>query len=223
MRARYDPPAADDAVLSAAPIASEGVFGLRREAHAGVVPWIPGEAAANSMPPPVTMSEDDFAEARAAAHMEGLAAGRAQAQSEFAVLRASFLADAQLSLESVAQLRTTLLAECRHDLAQLALASAEAVLQRELGDARATLDVFLQQALLEMDPHERCTISVATDDAATVMNWAATRWPASVVRADAALGPGELRVEATSGRIDVTHARRIERVRRLVLGDGEPT
>jgi flagellar biosynthesis/type III secretory pathway protein FliH len=137
-------------------------------------------------------------------------------------MRESFVAEAQASLQALADARTATIEACKAELAELAIAIAEAVLQREIGDGKATLAALLQQALVEMDPHERCTISVGADAVADITAWAQTRWPAAVVRADPALRPGELRIDAPTGRIDVNHAKRLERARRLVLGDGEP-
>lgn len=215
-RARYEPPSATE---SAPPVAS--LFTARRVGNGEVMPWVIGEAAANSMPSSAGPAPEELLEIAAQARREGLAAGLADAEQELAETRAAFIAQAQTSLAALADVRAAMIETYRVELAELALAVAEAVLQREIGDGKATLAALLQQALVEMDPHERCTISVATDAAADINAWAQTRWPAAVVRADAALRAGELRVDAATGRIEVNHAKRIERVRRLVLGDGE--
>lgn len=216
-RARYEPPSA---TTPAAPVVSP--FATKRVAHGEILPWVIGEAAANSMPPTTGPTPDELLEIAAQAHREGLEAGLAEAQEQLAAMRAAFVADAQASLQALADARTATIESCRAELTELALAVAEAVLQREITDGKATLTAMLQQAIVEMDPHERCTISVATDAAVDIGAWAQTQWPAAVVRADPALHPGELRVDAATGRIEVSHAKRIERVRRLVLGDGEP-
>lgn len=215
-RARYDPPAANE---SAPPVAS--VFAARRVGNGEILPWVIGQAAANSMPSSAGPAPEELLEIAAEARREGLAAGLADAEQQLAEMREAFVAQAQASLAALADVRAAMIETYRVELAELALAVAEAVLQREIGDGKATLAALLQQAVVEMDPHERCTISVATDAAADITAWAQTRWPAAVVRADPALCPGELRVDAPTGRIDVNHAKRIERVRRLVLGDGE--
>lgn len=216
-RVRYEPRPIDGArdVVTASP------FGGERASRGEFLPWVLGEVAANSPPTAAAPSEERIAEIMAAAHREGLAAGRAEAELELEQLRAQFVADTEASLAAVANLRSSIAAACRAELAELALAIAEAVLARELADGPATLDTFVNQALVEMDPHEKCTITVAPDAAAALTEWARSSWPAAVVRADAALRPGELRVDAGSGRIEVTHAKRIERVRRLVLGEGD--
>lgn len=216
-RARYEPPAA---TAPATPVVSP--FAARRVASGEVVPWVIGEAAANSMPPTPGPTPEELLEIATQAHREGLAAGLADAEEQLAAMRESFMSEAQASLQALADARAATIEACKAELTELALAVAEAVLQREIGDGKATLAAYLQQALVEMNPHERCTISVGADAVADITAWAQTRWPAAVVRADPALRVGELRVDAATGRIDVTHAKRIERVRRLVLGDGEP-
>ncbi|MFO0635159.1 MAG: FliH/SctL family protein [Nannocystaceae bacterium] len=107
----------------------------------------------------------------------------------------------------------------RGELAALAVAIAEALLQRELVQGLPDVEPLLIQALAELDPHERATITVEPGLLESVAAWARTRWPAAVVRADAALGPGELRVGAPSGAIDGTRAARLARARALVLGE----
>lgn len=219
-RGRYEPPSASTPTTEVAP-SGVAPFAFKRATHGEILPWVLGEAAANSMPPTQAPSEEELAELRAAAQREGLAAGRADAQRELATLREAFLEDARASLGELAAVRASMIESCRGELTELALAIAEAVVQRELAEGRAGIEVFLGQALLEMDPHERCTISVAQADATGVGEWAATAWPGALVRADPSLRAGELRVEAQTGNIEVAHAKRLERIRRLVLGGGE--
>ncbi len=219
-RGRYEPPSASTSTDDVAP-SGVAPFAFKRATHGEILPWVLGEAAANSMPPTQAPSEDELAELRAAAQHEGLTAGRADAQRELAALREAFLDDARASLGELAAVRASMIEACRAELSELALAIAEAVVQREIAEGRAGIEVFLGQALLEMDPHERCTISIAQADAPNVVEWAASAWPGAVVRADPSLRGGELRVEAQTGNIEVSHAKRIERVRRLVLGGGE--
>lgn len=220
-RTRYEPPSATAAVDTAiepivSPFAARPSGSRSRE----VIPWVLGEVAANSMPP-AEPSTDELLQITEAARAEGLAAGLAEAQEQIAAMREAFIEDARASLAALADARAATIEACRDELTELAVAVAEAVLQRDLGDGKATLAAVLQQALVEMDPHERCTISVPNASVDDITQWAQTRWPAAVVRADPALRPGELRIDAATGRIDVNHAKRIERVRRLVLGDGE--
>jgi len=197
-------------------------FTARRVGNREILPWVIGEAAANSLPPCAGPPPEELLEIADAARREGLATGLAEAEQQLAEMRNAFIAEAQASLAALADVRATMIETYRAELTELALACAEAVLQREIGDGKTTLAALLQQALLEMNPHERCTISVANDGASDITAWAQTKWPAAVVRADPAMRPGELRVDAATGRIEVNHAKRIERVRRLVLGDGEP-
>ncbi len=219
MRTRYEPPHAGVPGETPTPVA----VSFARVTPSAVVPWVLGEAAANSMPPVAVPDEDAIAHWREQARVEGLALGREQAEAELAATQTQLADDVRASLASVAELRASLVESYRSELADLAIAVAEAVIQRELGDGRAVLEGFLQQALVEMDPHERCTITVGSADAAAITDWARERWPAALVREDGALRPGELRVEAKSGRIEVDHAERMARVRRLVLGEREPS
>jgi len=219
-RGRYEPPSASTPTIEAAP-SGAAPFAFKRATHGEILPWVLGEAAANSMPPTQAPSDEELAELRAAAQREGVAAGRAEAERELATLREAFLDDARTSLGELAGVRAAMIEACRGELTELALAIAEATVQRELEGGRGGIEVFLGQALLEMDPHERCTISVAASDAATVGEWAASAWPGALVRADPSLRAGELRVEAQTGNIEVSHAKRLERIRRLVLGGGE--
>ncbi len=219
-RGRYEPPSASSSTDDAAP-GGVAPFAFKRATHGEILPWVLGEAAANSMPPTQAPSDEELAELRAAAQREGLAAGRADAQRELAAMREAFLDDARASLGELASVRASMIESCRAELSELALAIAEAVVQREIAEGRGGIEVFLGQALLEMDPHERCTISIAESDAPNVVEWAAAAWPGALVRADPSLRAGELRVEAQTGNIEVSHAKRLERIRRLVLGGGE--
>ncbi|MBX7081625.1 MAG: hypothetical protein K1X88_20655 [Nannocystaceae bacterium] len=214
-RVRYEPPHVD------AP-AEGSALAFERTLRGPVVPWTIASPAANSMPPPAAIAQGELEALRREAREAGRAEAEVAIEAELAALaqqRAAFETNAQASLDALAALRERAIEAWRGELAALAVAIAEALLQRELGQGLPDIEPLLVQALAELDPHERATVTVEPALLESVAAWARARWPAAVVRADAALGPGELRVSAPSGAIDGTRAARLARARALVLGE----
>lgn len=217
MRTRYEPPTVDAPAASARAIASaDAIFG--RALHGSLVPWVIGEVAANSAPEPRGPSDEELARIYEEAREAGLAEGRAEAATELATIEARLTERVHATLSELASVRAEMIEATREELLELAVVVAESVLQRELADGRLTVEPLLGQALLELDPHERCTISVAGDEMAWVVEWAKASWPAALVRADPALSRGELRIDAARGRIEVDRTQRMDRIRRMLAG-----
>lgn len=214
VRTRYEPP-------RAGPAASADALRFERLAPSEPIPWVLAGAAANTMPT-APIPEAELAMLREAARAQGLAEGRAQADAELAQVHAELQAGLEAGLTELATWRRTAIEGYRKELAELAIAVAEAVLQRELQAGLGAIEALLEQALHAIDPDERCTIHVAPTAASATIAWASTHWPAALVRGDAELGLGELRIRAKSGTIDASLKGRIEHVRRLVLGDASP-
>jgi flagellar biosynthesis/type III secretory pathway protein FliH len=217
VRTRYEPPTVDAPPAAAASVTpANAIFG--RPLAGELVPWVLGQVAANSAPEPRGPSEDELARIYAQAREAGLTEGRAAAAEELAQLEAQLVDKARATIEELARVRTLLIEQTRAELLELAVVIAESVMQREIEGGRPTVEPLLAQALLELDPHERCTISVATDELSWAVQWAAASWPAALVRADPSLARGELRIDATRGRIEIDRAQRIDRVRRMLQG-----
>jgi flagellar biosynthesis/type III secretory pathway protein FliH len=210
-RTRYEPPRHGAA-------ASADALRFDRIVPSEPIPWVLSGTAANGMP--ATIPEAELEALREAARAQGLADGRAQAEAELAAAHAELQAGIEAGLAELATWRRTTTEAYRRELAELAIAIAEAVLQRELQDGLGAIEALLEQAMHAIDPEERCTITVAPAAASATIAWASTNWPAALVRGDAELGLGELRVRSKSGTIDATLQARVDHVRRLVLGDG---
>ncbi len=216
-RGRYEPPRVEG-------VANDGnALSFARIERSPAIPWTIAGVAANTAPTATPAapgpSEAELEALREAAAAAGRADAAALLAGELEAMRAEFSELAQRSLDAIADLRPAALEHWRHELATLAVAIAEAVLQRELVGGLPDLEPLLEQALVELDPHERATITVEPALHESVAAWARNRWPAAVVRGDASLRPGDLRVAARTGNIDGTRAARLERARALVLGE----
>lgn len=210
-RTRYEPPRHGAGT-------SAGALRFEKMVPSEPIPWVLAGTAANTMPS-APIPEAELAALREAAHAQGLAEGRAAAETELAQVHAELQGAVEAGLAELATWRRTAIESYRRELAELAIAVAEAVLQRELQEGFPAVEALLEQALGAIDPEERCTIQVAPAAASATIAWASTNWPAAVVRGDATLALGELRIRSKSGTIDASMRARIEQVRRLVLGD----
>lgn len=216
MRTRYQPPAIEAPSPAPAEVAAAAIFG--RPLQGAFLPWVLGEVAANSAPEPKGPSEEELARIYEEAREIGLAEGRAAAASELAELEDRLTEQVRTTLMELASVRTAMVEAMREELLELTVVVAESAMQRELDGGRLTVEPLLGQALLELDPHERCTISVASDELSWVVEWAKGSWPAALVRADPALGRGELRIDAARGRIEADRTQRMDRIRRMLAG-----
>lgn len=179
--------------------------------------WELGRAPASA---PVPEPVDPIAVAREAAFAEGFAAGleegRATGQAEYAAA----IARLQASVEEIVQHRAVLGEAYRREAVELALAAAEALVQRELAEGSAAIVGLVDQALEVLGVDDPVTLRVCARDAERLQPWLEAQTRATVtVEIDGDLAEGDLRAASPSGSVESSMERRIARVRQLVLGE----
>jgi flagellar assembly protein FliH len=190
-----------------------------RRRSGGFVRWELGKAPASavSLPEP----PDPIAVARESAVAEGFAAGLEEGRAIGLAEYAALLQRLQASVDEIVQHRAVLGEAYRREVVELALATAEALVQREVagGDAIAGL---VDQALGVLGADDPVTLRVSAADAERLQPWQeAQARPWLTVEIDADLAEGDLRATAATGSVESSMERRIARVRQLVLGELE--
>jgi len=202
---RYEPPN-----TPRLPLAHVDLFD--RPAANGPHPWTLGREPVD--PAPALAAE--LAALREQARREGLAAALAEARA---------IAAAEVEDERVrwaagldALVRQTLeVAEARrHELAELAIAIAEAVLQTELERGRA-IETLVAAGMGALDTDDDVTLVLSPADVERVADGLRARWAKLTVRSDASLPIGALRLESSAGRLATSIGERLARARVLVL------
>jgi flagellar biosynthesis/type III secretory pathway protein FliH len=182
--------------------------------------WELGKATASAIaavtpPDPITTArEAAFAESFAM----GLEEGRAAGQAEYAAM----LQCLQASVDEIVQHRAVLGEAYRREVVELALAAAEALVQRELGNTGNAIAGLVDQALDALGDDDPVTLRVCVGDAEQLAPWIEQRArPGLTVEIDTELRAGDLRATSAGGSVESSMERRIARVRQLVLGELE--
>lgn len=205
--ARYEPPHS-----AGLPLSHVDLFD--RPAANGPHPWPFGRASVD--PAPALAAELEAL--REQAKSDGLALAveeaRAIAAAEIEAMRARWAA----GLEALVR-QTLEVADDRHrELAELAIAVAEAVLQTELERGTA-IDRLVTAGLSALGRENVAVLSLSTVDIEGVADGLRARWPGLTVRADATLPAGAMRLESEAGRVETSMRDRLARARALVLGE----
>jgi flagellar biosynthesis/type III secretory pathway protein FliH len=204
---RYDPP-----TQRRLPLEHVDVFD--RPVANGPHPWTLGRA----VPDPAPALAAELAALREQARNEGLAVALAEAR---AIAAAEVEADrARWAAGLDALVRQTLeVADARRrELAELAIAIAEAVLQTELERGRA-IETLVAAGLGALGSDDDVTLVLSPMDDQHVADGLRARWAKLTVRSDASLPRGALRLESPAGRLTTSIADRLARARALVLAE----
>ena len=103
----------------------------------------------------------------------------------------------------------------RREVIELALAAAEALVQRELSQSSEVIAGLVDQALTVLGSDDRIILTLSPGDVEQLGD----ALDGVEVQIDEALSPGDLRAESSAGSIESSMQRRIDRVRQLVLGE----
>lgn len=156
-------------------------------------------------------------EARREGYARGLQEGRTQAEAE-AEARLQTLAG---HVEALASLRAVMAEAYRQELLELAIAAAEALVQRELSQAPQILHNLIEQGLAVLGRGDALSLHLHPDDAPKIRplleRSAAAGYDVSVLE-DASLSPGDLRLDGPAGTVQSVLHDRVARLRQLVVG-----
>lgn len=159
-------------------------------------------------------------QARRDGYAQGLEEGRALAQSHVA----EYLEHLGKTLQDLASLRAVVTESYRREMVELALASAEALVQHELIDQAATLQHLIDAGLEALGRSEPLRLHLHPDDRPRVDDAihraAAAGYDLTVVE-DHTLHPGDLRVDNELGTVESVLHDRLARIRQLVIGELE--
>lgn len=169
----------------------------------------------NTAPPPPDPVALAIEQGQAQGHAEGYAQGQAQAEQE----AADRLHALQTSLTELLGMRDVLAEVYRHEMVELALAAAEALVQSDLLDHRERLGALLDQAIVQIGAPEDMHLCVHPNETEATQAWAQTLDQAPTLRADPRLHPGDFRLCASTGTVESLMHERVHRVRQLVLGE----
>ena len=208
-RTRFAPP-------PASPAADPAPLPARRRSGSFVA-WQLGRVEPTETPlaEPETPAEDPIDVARAQAEAEGLAQGLQDGRAAGRAAYDEALGRLSTGLAEIGQLRDVLGEAYRREVIELALAAAEALVQRELTQSSEVIVGLVDQALEVLGADAPITLTLSPDDAERL-----PPPPAGVeVQVDEELPVGDLRAESAGGSIESSMQRRIARVRQLVLGE----
>lgn len=206
-RIRFAPP-------SASPRVEVDPLPARRRSGA-FRPWQLGRADVAELPaePPAAPPADPVEVARAQAQALGLAQGLEDGHAAGRAAYAEALARLSTGLAEITQLRGVLGEVYRREVIELALAAAEALVQRELSQSVDAIGGLVDQALVALGDEERLTLFLSPADAERIEVDGVT------IEVDETLSFGDLRLESEAGSVESAMQRRIARMRQLVLGE----
>jgi flagellar biosynthesis/type III secretory pathway protein FliH len=158
------------------------------------------------------------------AHERGFAQGE-QAGLEAAQVRAELMLSRLVAtIDEIAGLRLTFLRRAERDVANLAVAIAEHVLQREVSADPELLVEMARAAVVKLSATATVTIRMHPDDLVAVSSAHGAASDEGPIRfvADPRVGPGGCLVETPSGFIDAGITAQIREVLRAFHGDENP-
>lgn len=204
-------PASRDAPSAGLPHRRKGEYTRWNLGQAAPPPVVPSPSAAPPGPDPVEVA---FEQARAQGFAEGVKRSTEQVEAKYR----KRLGDLEASLQELTALRSVLGEVYRRELVEVALAAAEALVQRELSRGRDVLESMIDKALSELGTEDSFVLSLAETDASRLTEWAQTQ-PRIALRVDGKRQPGDFRLEGGAGSVESLMHERIDRVRQLVLGE----
>lgn len=210
--AEPDPQATKRAVL---PARARGEYTRWEIGHVAAPPppAPPTETHRNGPPPPDPL-QVAYEQAQQQGFEQGVQEGFARGEAEYAgQLRA-----VERSLAELANLRLVLAEVYRREMVEVALAAAEALVQRELGRSGDVLQSMIEQALAAIGTGSPLTLAVSPADATSIGAWIEREKLAITVRTDPRRQLGDFRLESAAGSVENMMHERIDRVRQLVLG-----
>jgi flagellar biosynthesis/type III secretory pathway protein FliH len=185
-----------------------------RPAANGPHPWNLGQAT----PDPAPALAAELAALREQAKSEGLAAALAEARAIAAAEVESDRARWTAGLDALVRQTLEVAEARRHELASLAVAIAEAVLQTEL-ERGSAIEMLVAAGMGALGDDEDVTLVLSPADLERVADGLRARWSELTLRSDASLPPGALRLESPAGRLSTSVAERLARARALVMGE----
>ena len=218
-RSRFAPPA-----IAGAPAAGPRLETRRRSGQFRPfdVGMSPGAVEVPDPGPAVSPEEQQRnvarEEARRDGYARGLQEGREQAQAETEAYHRQ-LAD---SIESLARANAVVAETRRRELVELALAAAEALVQRELASSETALGHLVDVGLKTLGRSEPVSIHLNPDDVqrvSPIMHRAAAAGFDVQILEDPSLSSGDLRIDNKSGTVESVLHDRLARIRQLVIGE----
>jgi flagellar biosynthesis/type III secretory pathway protein FliH len=203
---RYEPPIERRVAL-------EHVDVFDRPAANGPHPWTLGHQA----PDPAPALAAELAALREQARSEGMAAALAEARAIAAAEVETDRARWAAGLDALVRQTLEVADARRTELAELAIAIAEAVLQTELERGRA-IETLVAAGMGALGSDEDVTLVLSPVDCERVAEGLRARWSQLTVRSDTSLPGGALRLESPAGRLSTSIGERLARARALVLG-----
>lgn len=186
-------------------------------------PWVIGSERAAPAPPaqdapdPLVLAFDN---ARAEGFERGYAEGMALGQQEAANAATELHTRLESSLRTIDTMREALAEAYRRELIELGLGAAEALIGTAYPEGEPIIARLVEQGLEAVGGEESLVLEVSQGDAEAVSAWLENR-PETVitVKIDAALVEGDFRLKSPRGSIESIMAQRVDRMRRLVLGE----
>lgn len=159
------------------------------------------------------LEREAFAKGHAAGERAGMEAGARRAD---AILRRL-----SQTLESLAQLRRTIIQQTEQQVVELALTLARRVVHREISLDPQLVAALAHVALERLGEQAPATIRLHPDDYATVMAQRGEQWQGAQVTVvpDAAIARGGCLVESDFGMIDASVDAQFDELTRSLLGD----
>lgn len=184
----------------------------------------PSAAAIPAQPPqdPLVVA---FENARAKGFEQGYAEGAELGRSEASAVSADLHSRLEASLREIETMREVLAEGYRRELVELGLGAAEALIGDHFPPGEPIVARLIEQGLEAIGGEEALVLEVSESDANAVSTWVGQRTPQTLeVTTDPALAEGDFRLRSPRGSIESVMAERIDRMRRLVLGevDGGP-
>lgn len=213
-------------VVAEAPAHATKRSALPARARGDYTRWEVGQASPPALPPPAAEPKRAgppppdplqvaYEQAQQQGFEQGVQEGFNRGQAEYA----QQLQAIERSLAELANLRSVLAEVYRREMVEVALAAAEALVQRELKQSSGILQAMIEQALAAIGTGSALTIAVSPADAASLAAWVEQERLAVTLRTDPRRQLGDFRLESAAGSVESLMHERIDRVRQLVLGE----
>ena len=223
-RSRFAPPAVTGPSRDGLALETRRRSGRFRPFQLG--PEVRGPAA-NDAGPQISPEEQQrralAEEARRDGYAQGLEQGRAQAHAE----ASEYLTRLADGVETLARAQAVVTEARRRELIELALAAAEALVQRDLTESETTLAHLVEVGLQTLGRSEPLSLHLHPEDVVRVspaMHRAAASGFDVQILEDRTLARGDLRIDNALGTVESVLHDRLARVRQLIIGelDGGP-